>query len=705
MVASRWQFWIDRGGTFTDIVAQTPTGSILVHKLLSENPEQYEDAPLQGIRDVMGIAKDQSLPTTNIEVIKMGTTVATNALLERKGDRTVLAITRGFKDALRIGYQNRPDIFALEIVLPQMLYEQVIEIIERYDAQGKELIPIDLAQTQSDLQAAYDAGIRSCAIVLMHSYRYPQHELAVAAIARQIGFTQISISHQVSPLIKFISRGDTTVVDAYLSPILRRYVQQFTSNLFAQHSSNYSPATQIMFMQSNGGLVDAELFQGKDSILSGPAGGIVGAVKTCALAGFDQIIGFDMGGTSTDVSHYAGEYERSLETEVAGVRLRSPMMAIHTVAAGGGSILRFDGNRYSVGPDSAGANPGPAAYGRGGDLTVTDCNVMVGKLQPEFFPKVFGVNADAPLDQAIVQQKFQALAEQIQDSKTPEQEDAIFVRVACPQDMVASEIKAVRIAAGFLAIAVENMANAIKKISLQKGYDVSNYTLCCFGGAGGQHACMIADLLGMKRIFIHPYAGVLSAYGIGLADIRILKEKSIEKLLQPELIVDLQSVFEKLTTQAQTDLNQQQATARKIQVVQKVHLKYSGTDSSLIVDFASLELMRSQFEQQYQQRYGFLATTKDLVVETVTVELICPTYTPNSPTIARQHTQPPQAVANVSIYTADAWHDTPVYQRDTLQPGDLINSPAIIIEPTGTNIIEPGWQARISDRLDLIVTK
>jgi 5-oxoprolinase (ATP-hydrolysing) len=683
MVASRWQFWIDRGGTFTDIVAQTPTSSILVHKLLSENPEHYEDAPLQGIRDVMGIGKDQPIPTADIEVIKMGTTVATNALLERKGDRTVLAITRGFKDALRIGYQNRPNIFALEIVLPKMLYEQVIEIIERYDAQGNELIPIDIAQTQSDLQAAYDAGIRSCAIVLMHGYRYPQHELAVAAIARQIGFTQISISHQVSPLIKFISRGDTTVVDAYLSPILRRYVQQFTSNLFAQPSnSSYRTTTQMMFMQSNGGLVDAELFQGKDSILSGPAGGIVGAVKTCALAGFDKIIGFDMGGTSTDVSHYAGEYERSLETEVAGVRLRSPMMAIHTVAAGGGSILRFDGERYRVGPESAGANPGPAAYGRGGDLTVTDCNVMVGKLQPEFFPKVFGVNADAPLDQAIVQQKFQILAEQVQDDKTPEQ-----------------------IAAGFLAIAVENMTNAIKKISLQKGYDISNYTLCCFGGAGGQHACMIADLLGMKRIFIHPYAGVLSAYGIGLADIRILKEKSIEKLLQPELIVDLQSVLEELTNQAQIDLNQQQATAREIQVVQKVHLKYSGTDSSLIVDFASLESMRSQFEQQYQQRYGFLVAAKDLVVETITVELICPTHTPNSPTIARQHSQPPQAISTVNIYTADAWQDTPVYQRDTLQPGDLINAPAIIIEPTGTNIIEPGWQARISDRLDLIVTK
>jgi 5-oxoprolinase (ATP-hydrolysing) len=682
MVSSRWQFWIDRGGTFTDIVAQTPTGSILVHKLLSENPEQYEDAPLQGIRDVMGIEQDQLIPTAEIEAIKMGTTVATNALLERKGDRTVLAITRGFKDALRIGYQNRPDIFALEIVLPQMLYEQVIEIIERYDAQGNELIPVDISQTQKDLQTAYDIGIRSCAIVLMHSYRYPQHELAVADIARQIGFTQISISHQVSPLIKFISRGDTTVVDAYLSPLLRRYVQQFTGNLFAQPVSRDQAVTQIMFMQSNGGLVDADLFQGKDSILSGPAGGIVGAVKTSALAGFEQIIGFDMGGTSTDVSHYAGEYERSLETEVAGVRLRSPMMAIHTVAAGGGSILHFDGERYRVGPESAGANPGAAAYGRGGDLTVTDCNVMVGKLQPEFFPKVFGLNADAPLDRGIVQQKFQALAAKIQDGKTSEE-----------------------IAAGFLAIAVENMANAIKKISLQKGYDVSNYTLCCFGGAGGQHACMIADILGMKQIFIHPYAGVLSAYGIGLADIRIIKEKSLEKLLQPELIADLQSVFAELTTQAQTELNQQQVTVRETNIVQKVHLKYSGTDSSLIVDFANLESMRSQFEQQYQQRYGFLIAAKDLVIETVTVELICPTYTPNSPIIKRQHSQPPQAVTTVKIYTAEAWHNTPIYQRDSLQPGDLINSPAIIIEPTGTNIIEPGWQARISDHLDLIVTK
>ncbi len=681
MAVSRWQFWIDRGGTFTDVIAQTPQGEIIVHKLLSENPEQYGDAPLQGIKDVMGIGQDDSIPAAQIEAIKMGTTVATNALLERKGDRVVLAITKGFKDALRIGYQNRPDIFALEIILPEMLYEQVVEVTERYDAQGNELIRLDISQARQDLQAAYDSGIRSCAIVLMHSYRYPQHELQVGEIARKIGFTQISISHQVSPLIKFISRGDTTVVDAYLSPILRRYVEQFTENLFVRQQQRKA-STKLMFMQSNGGLVDANLFKGKDSILSGPAGGIVGAVKTCSLAGFDKIIGFDMGGTSTDVSHYAGEYERSFETEVAGVRLRSPMMSIHTVAAGGGSILHFDGSRYRVGPDSAGANPGAAAYGRGGDLTVTDCNVMIGKLQPEFFPQVFGVNGDAPLNRIVVSEKFQMLANQIQDGRTVEQ-----------------------IASGFLAIAVDNMANAIKKISLQKGYDVSTYTLCCFGGAGGQHACLIADVLGIKQIFLHPYAGVLSAYGIGLADLRIIKEKSLEAKLRLEVLISLGSAFEQLATMAQAELAQQQEDSQDTVILQKVHLKYIGTDSSLIVDFASLESMRSQFEQEYQQRYGFMIADRDLIVETISIELICPTYTPESQTIPRQNATPPQAVTTVKMYTANTWHDTPVYQRETLQPGDLINSPAIITEPTGTNIIEPGWQGKISDRLDLILAK
>ena len=676
MVNALWQFWIDRGGTFTDIVAQTPTGEILVHKLLSENPEQYDDAPIQGIREVMGIAQNEPIPTNRIEAIKMGTTVATNALLEKKGDRVVLATTKGFKDALRIGYQNRPDIFALEIVLPEMLYERVVEIKERYDAGGNELIPIDTVQTNRDLQTAYDTGIRSCAIVLMHGYRYPHHELQVANIAREIGFTQVSISHQVSPLIKFVSRGDTTVVDAYLSPILRRYIKRFTSQL-----SNRS-STKLMFMQSNGGLVDADLFQGKDSILSGPAGGIVGAVKTCALAGFDKIIGFDMGGTSTDVSHYAGEYERSLETEIAGVRLRSPMMSIHTVAAGGGSLLYFNGSRYRVGPESAGANPGAAAYGRGGDLTVTDCNVMVGKLQPEFFPKIFGVNGNAPLNEEIVRQKFQALADVIGDNKTLEQ-----------------------IASGFLTIAVNNMANAIKKISLQKGYDVSNYTLCCFGGAGGQHACLIADLLGMKRVFIHPYAGVLSAYGIGLAELRILKEKSIELELNAQNINNIKVIFQQLIERAKTELSQQQDNIQNITILQKVHLKYLGTDSNLVVDFADLTTMRSHFEREYQQRYGFIVADKDLIIETISIELICPTYTPQSNFVERENNNPPQPISTIQMYTASAWYDTPVYRRTNLQPKDMIDSPAIIIEPTGTNIIEPGWKGKISDRLDLILSR
>ena len=675
---NRWQFWIDRGGTFTDVVAKTPQGKIVTHKLLSENPEQYEDAPVQGIRNILGLSQEERIPTEKIEAIKMGTTVATNALLERKGDRVVLAITQGFKDALRIGYQNRPDIFALQITLPEMLYEQVIEVEERYNAQGKELRPVNVRQVRQDLQAAFDLGIRSCAIVLMHSYRYPHHEREVAKVAEQIGFTQISVSHQVSPLIKFVSRGDTTVVDAYLSPILRRYVNRVRNNLNSDPTS-----TKLMFMQSNGGLVDADLFKGKDSILSGPAGGIVGAVKTCTMAGLQKIISFDMGGTSTDVGHYAGAYERSFETEVAGVRLRSPMMSIYTVAAGGGSILYFDGSRYRVGPESAGAKPGPACYGRGGPLTVTDCNVMMGKLQPEFFPQVFGKNADAPLDRDVVIQKFHKLTQVIGDGRTAEQ-----------------------IASGFLAIAADNMANAIKKISLQKGYDVSEYTLCCFGGAGGQHACVIADTLGIKSIFIHPYAGVLSAYGIGLADIRIIKEKSIEELLSPESIAFVQQTFLELIDLAKQELKKQASkTTLEFKTIYKIHLKYEGTDSSLIIDFSdNLAEIRKQFEKLHQQRYGFIIKKKNLVLETSTVELICHTYQPETHQnqLPTSHTEA-QPITTVKIYTQDIWQNTPVYQRDDLQPGHTINSPAIIVEATGTNVIEPGWQGKITKQKNLVL--
>jgi 5-oxoprolinase (ATP-hydrolysing) len=676
---SKWQFWIDRGGTFTDIVAKSPQGKIVVHKLLSENPERYQDAAVQGIREILGIKSDRALPIEQIEAVKMGTTVATNALLERKGDRTVLLITKGFGDALRIGYQNRPNIFARQIVLPEMLYERVIEVEERCDARGNQLIPINVERVERELQGVYETGIRSCAIVFMHGDRYSDREKIVAQIAKKIGFSQISVSHQVSPLMKLISRGDTTVVDAYLSPILSRYVAQVSSQLLGEEAQ---PTTKLMFMQSNGGLIEAQQFQGKDSILSGPAGGIVGAVKTSEIAGFTKIIGFDMGGTSTDVSHYDGEYERSFETEIAGVRLRTPVMSIHTVAAGGGSILQYDGSRYRVGPESAGANPGPAAYDRGGPLTVTDCNVMVGKLQSEFFPKVFGSEANLPLNTQVVREKFAQLAKEISDDRTAEQ-----------------------IASGFLAIAIQIMANAIKKISLQRGYDVSEYTLCCFGGAGGQHACLLADALGIERIFIHPYAGVLSAYGIGLAEIRILKEKGIEAKLTALLLTEMELVFSRLIEEAEAELSDRKQNLTNSEIIYKVHLKYEGTDSSLIVERDTIERMREKFEAIYQQRYGFIMSEKALIVEAISLEWVCPTYTAEESIVERTNDAPPQPVTTVKVYSGDRWYDTPVYRRESLQPGDIINSPALIIEATGTNAIEPGWQAEISNRNYLILTR
>ncbi|MGB5913439.1 MAG: hydantoinase B/oxoprolinase family protein [Phormidesmis sp.] len=692
----KWQFWIDRGGTFTDVVAKRPDGEIIVHKLLSENPEQYLDAPVQAIRNCLGLGADAPIPAEQIAGIKMGTTVATNALLEHQGDRTLLVITQGFGDALKIGYQNRPNIFAREIVLPQMLYERVVEIEERINAQGKVLTPLQLDVARLQLQTAYDEGIRSCAIALMHGYRYPQHEQALGELAQQIGFTQVSLSHQVSPLMKLVSRGDTTVVDAYLSPILRRYVDQVIgqisgsqasgsrtsrSNTSGSNTSGQMPP--LMFMQSNGGLSNAQFFRGKDSILSGPAGGIVGAVKTSELAGFEKIISFDMGGTSTDVAHYAGEYERTFEAEVAGVRLRTPMMAINTVAAGGGSIVQYEGSRYRVGPASAGANPGPASYGRGGPLTVTDCNVQVGKLQPDFFPQVFGPKADAPLDSQVVTQKFEQLADDIGDGRG-----------------------AAAVADGFLSIAVEKMATAIKQISLQKGYDVSKYALCCFGGAGGQHACLIAAALGMKRILIHPYAGVLSAYGIGLAELRVLREGSLEAPLTADLA--LSSRFDRLIAEAETELAQQSVQptdqSTKVETRRRVHLKYDGTDSTLLVDFDTNKKMQQQFEASHQQRYGFVAEGKALVVEAISIELVAQTQKADEPKLERHSADSPQPAARVQVYMAGRWHDTPVYQRQNLQPQDAVLGPALIVEATGTNVIEPGWQVEVSDRNYLILT-
>jgi len=676
--AERWQFWVDRGGTFTDVVARRPDGSLVSHKLLSENPGQYRDAALQGIRELLDVPPGAPIPAAAIRAVKMGTTVATNALLERKGERTLLVITGGFADALRIGYQNRPHIFSRKIELPELLYERVVEADERVSASGEILQPLEAARLQRDLQVAFDGGIRSVAIVFLHGYRYTEHERRAAEIAAEVGFSQISVSHQVSPLMKLVSRGDTTVVDAYLSPILRRYVDQIASEL---------GAARLMFMQSNGGLTDARLFQGKDSILSGPAGGIVGAVRTAAMGGVRKIITFDMGGTSTDVAHYDGTYERTFETLVAGVRMRAPMMQIHTVAAGGGSILHFDGARYRVGPDSAGADPGPACYRRGGPLAVTDCNVMLGRIVPDFFPRVFGPTGDAPLDADVVGNRFAALADEIGaatgDQPRPEE-----------------------VAHGFRMIAVQNMANAIKKISTQRGYDVTEYTLCCFGGAGGQHACDIADTLGMTRIFLHPLAGVLSAYGMGLADIRALREQAVEKRLDDPLLTDLARELQVLADDAMAEMRTQDVAPERIQTLRKVHLRYEGTDSALVVDFAGQAAMVAAFEDAHRQRYGFIMAEKALLVEAISVEVVGATDAAEDPVLTVVDRQGPLVpTAHVQMYAHDEWQDTPVYVRDSLRPGDEIDGPSIVIEPTSTTVLEPGWRARLSERDHLVLNR
>lgn len=680
--APRWQFWIDRGGTFTDIVARRPDGSIATHKLLSDNPEHYHDAALAGIRHVLGVASSSPIPVEQIEVVKMGTTVATNALLERTGERTVLFITQGFRDALRIAYQNRPKIFARHIVLPELLYSKVVEVEERLGAHGEVLTPLNVEPTRRHLQAAYDEGYRSLAIVLMHGYRYQAHERQVASMARAIGYSQVSVSHEVSPMMKLVSRGDTTVVDAYLSPILRRYVDQVASEL---------GGVRLMFMQSNGGLTDARRFQGKDSILSGPAGGIVGAVRTAQMAGFRKIIGFDMGGTSTDVSHFAGaqvsDMERAFETLVAGVRMRAPMLSIHTVAAGGGSILHFDGARYRVGPDSAGANPGPASYGKLGPLTVTDCNVMLGKVQPRFFPTMFGSNGIEPLDAGTVRTKFGEMTQRIReatgDRRTPEQ-----------------------VAEGFVDVAVGNMASAIKQISVQRGHDITEYTLCCFGGAAGQHACLVADALGMTQVFIHPLAGVMSAYGMGLADMTVMREQAVEVMLEPGTWSLLEDRLEQLAVAARQELLRQDVPPERVRLVRHVHLRYDGTDAALIVGFSPIAEMVQQFEAAYRQRYSFLMPNRALVAEAVSVEAIGDADAPLEGTPpGRTRSGPPQVADTVDMHSGGQVHRTPVFRRGALQPGDTIKGPAIIAEANATTIVEPGWQADVTPLDHLVLTR
>jgi len=662
-----WQFWIDRGGTFTDIVARRPDGSLATHKLLSENPEQYRDAAVAGIRHLLDVNPGQPLPVHRIEAVKMGTTVATNALLERNGAPTALAITRGFHDALRIAYQNRPKLFERHIVLPELLYGQVVEVDERIGAHGEVVRELDAEEARAGLQAVFDSGTRSLAIVFMHGYRHTRHESEVARIAREIGFTQVSSSHEVSPMMKLVARGDTTVVDAYLSPILRRYVDQVADEL---------PGVHLQFMQSNGGLTDARAFQGKDSILSGPAGGIVGMVRASRTAGFERVIGFDMGGTSTDVSHYAGEFERVFETQVAGVRMRAPMMSIHTVAAGGGSILHFDGSRYRVGPDSAGANPGPASYRRGGPLTVTDANLMLGKIQPDHFPHLFGPNGTAPLDIGIVHTKFAELASDIADAtgelRTPEQ-----------------------VAEGFIQIAVGNMANAIKQISVQRGHDVTDYALTSFGGAGGQHACLVADALGMKTVFIHSLAGVLSAYGMGLADQGAMREQAVEERLDAG--ASLSSRLDALAAAASDDLRAQGVGDERIDVVRRVHLRYEGTDSALVVGFGTAGDMQAQFEAAYKRRFSFLMPSRALIVEAVSVEALGRSEAPPETPAAQVPREGALAACEtVRMFGAGEWRATGIYRRADIRPGDTIAGPAIVAEDNATTVVEAGWQAEVT---------
>ncbi|MFI8517928.1 hydantoinase B/oxoprolinase family protein [Streptomyces sp. NPDC085481] len=665
-MTGRWEFWIDRGGTFTDIVGRRPDGRLVTRKLLSHDPARPHDAAVAGIRLLLGLGPDEPVPADRIAVVKMGTTVATNALLERRGEPTVLLITTGFRDALRIAYQNRPRLFDRHIVLPEAVYARVIEVPERVDAHGDVVAPLDEDAVAASLAAAHRDGLRSAAVVLLHGYRHPAHETRVADLARAAGFTQVSCSHEVSPLIKLVPRGDTTVVDAYLSPILRRYVDEVAREL---------AGIRLMFMQSNGGLREAAHFRGKDAVLSGPAGGVVGMARTSEQAGFDRVIGFDMGGTSTDVSHYAGEFERELGTQVAGVRMRAPMMNIHTVAAGGGSVLHYDGQRYRVGPDSAGAVPGPACYRRGGPLTVTDANVMLGRIQPDHFPAVFGDSGDQPLDAGTVRARFTALAARVGGGRTPES-----------------------VAAGFLEIAVLNMANAVKKISVQRGHDVTRYALTCFGGAGGQHACAVADALGVDTVLVPPLAGVLSAYGIGLADATAMREQSVEAELDARATADRVSrLCAELADRTRADLRADGLTDGAITTHARVLLRYAGTDASLQVPLASAEEMKTGFTAAHRERYAF-TMDKPVVVEAVSVEAIG-TAGPHGPVVVPEGTREGALAprATVTMYSGGEPADTPLHRREDLRPGDAVTGPAILAEADATTVVDAGWRATAAE--------
>ena len=672
-----WRFWIDRGGTFTDIVARAPDGSLQTRKLLSDNPEQYADAAVEGVRRILG-AGSGPLPDGLVAEIRMGTTVATNALLERKGEPVVLAITRGFGDALRIGWQSRPELFARRIVLSEQLHDRVIEIGERVRSDGAIDRPLDEERARLDLTAARAAGFRALAIVLVHGWKFSDHERRLAAIAREIGFEQISVSHEVGALIKLIGRGDTAVVDAYLSPILRAYVDRVGADL--------GPYAPLLFMQSSGGLTAAEAFRGKDAILSGPAGGVVGMAGTARAAGFDRVIGFDMGGTSTDVSHFAGDFERTSDAVVAGVRLRAPMLGIHTVAAGGGSICRFDGARLRVGPESAGAVPGPAAYRRGGPLTVTDCNVMLGKLRPDQFPAVFGPDGDQQLDAGAVKAGFEAMVAEVHLATG---------RAVTPESL----------AEGFITIAVQNMAEAIKSVSIQRGYDISRYVLNCFGGAGGQHACLVADALGMTRVMLHPFAGVLSAYGMGLAEVRSIRQATVAVPLEAAVDAVLAARVSALDRQARSDLTAQGFADAALTTLVRAEVKFAGSDTPLAVPFGPADEMRGAFEALHRLRFGFFADDKALLVEALEAEAVAASGQAPS-TVAGSATDPaPTAITHVPVRMTGTVQETPVYRRSDFGPGAAVDGPALVLEDTGTTVVEPGWRAATDAALNLILER
>ncbi|MCA3427354.1 MAG: hydantoinase B/oxoprolinase family protein, partial [Roseomonas sp.] len=676
---SAWQFWIDRGGTFTDIVARDPAGRLSTLKLLSESPERYKDAAVAGIRQCLGLAAGAPIPPGLIEAVKMGTTVATNALLERKGERVLLLVNRGFADLLRIGNQARPRLFDLDVRLPELLHERAVEIGGRVAVDGTELEALDEAGAREALRAAHGEGFRAVAILMMHAWAHPAHEERLGAIAREEGFAQISLSHRASPLPRIVPRGDTTVVDAYLSPILRRYVDQVAAEL---------PAVRLYFMQSSGGLTEAGHFQGKDAILSGPAGGIVGAARTAAMGGFERIIGFDMGGTSTDVALYAGAFERAFETEVAGVRMRAPMMAINTVAAGGGSILHFDGARFRVGPDSAGAVPGPACYRRGGPLTVTDANVMVGKIQPHHFPAIFGPHGDQPLDAAIVAEKFAALAAEIGKAQGKPAPDPHAV------------------AEGFLRVAVANMANAIKQVSIQKGHDATRFALQCFGGAGGQHACLVADELGMETVFIHPFAGVLSAYGMGLADQAVIREAAVEAPFTADAINDLTARLEALVAAGREELARQGADPARLQAARRLHLRYAGTDTFLPVAFGTHQDVLAAFTEAHRRRFGFATPERQVIVEACIAEVTAPGEAVREAALPpRAAGEAPEPLDTIALFTGGAEHAAPVHDREALCAGDRITGPALLREANATTVVEPGWEAEVTARNHLVLRR